>query len=237
MLSGGRILLCGAAGERGPIVARLAAEGCAVACMPVADAEAILRSEADVLVLDGGDSPADVAGLCARLRGAAMATPVLVILDKDGDEDADRGGAGVVACLDAGANDCVVRPLRWRELAARLRALLRLGTGAAVLRVGPFLFHPGRRMLEPDEGGAPVRLTATEAAMLKFLCRAGGQPVPRPALLHHVWGYSPGVSTHTVETHMYRLRRKIEPEPGRFRLLVSDEAGYRINTGWQRAAE
>jgi DNA-binding response OmpR family regulator len=229
MLNGGRILLCGAEAERAQIAAQLEAEGCAVRHLATADAAAIARCEADVLVLDGGaDAPAAEA-LCARLRAGAVATPILVVLDE--------GGPGLVDCLDAGANDCVVRPLRCRELAARLRALLRLGTGAAVLRVGPFLFHPGRRMLEPDEGGAPVRLTATEAAMLKFLCRAGGRPVPRPVLLHHVWGYSAGASTHTVETHMYRLRRKIEPEPGRFRLLVSDEAGYRINTGWQRAAE
>ena len=139
----------------------------------------------------------------------------------------------VVRCLDAGANDCIARPLRPLELAARLRAQLRqhADSAGAVLAVGPYRFRPAQRELEEAASGRIIRLTATETAMLRFLHRAGGAAVPRPVLLNQVWGYRPGVTTHTVETHIYRLRRKIEPDPYRRSLLLSDEVGYRLNLG------
>ena len=77
--------------------------------------------------------------------------------------------------------------------------------------------------------GKRLRLTEKEAAILKFLYRAGGKPVPRQILLNEVWGYNSAVTTHTLETHIYRLRQKIEPDPTNSRLLLTEGGGYRLD--------
>ena len=74
-----------------------------------------------------------------------------------------------------------------------------------------------------------IRLTEKETNILKYLYRAPEGVVPRDVLLHEVWGYNAGVTTHTLETHIYRLRQKIEPEPSNARLLVTESGGYRLN--------
>ena len=73
-----------------------------------------------------------------------------------------------------------------------------------------------------------VRLTEKETNILKFLYRAQSGVVARDVLLHEVWGYNAGVTTHTLETHIYRLRQKIEPDPSNARLLVTESGGYRL---------
>ena len=177
----------------------------------------------DALLIDSAFGGQEAGVMCAELRKAGARFPVLVLHDRD--------DAMIVRCLDAGADDCLARPLRPLELAARLRAQLRQydSNDGALLDVGPYLFRPAQRELEDAASGRIIRLTATEAAMLRYLHGAAGAAVPRPVLLNHVWGYQPGVTTHTVETHIYRLRRKIEPDPGRRRLLLCDETGYRLN--------
>jgi DNA-binding response OmpR family regulator len=76
-----------------------------------------------------------------------------------------------------------------------------------------------------------VRLTEKETGILKFLYRAGDKVVARDVLLHEVWGYSAQVTTHTLETHIYRLRRKMEPDPSQATILVTEEGGYRLVRG------
>ncbi|MCC6720345.1 MAG: response regulator transcription factor [Acetobacteraceae bacterium] len=187
------------------------------------------RPRIAAMLVDADFAGQDAAATCAALRRAGRQFPVLVL------HDPDTGGrsahAAIVRCLDAGANDCMVRPLRPLELAARLRAQLRQhdGSAGAELGFGPYRFRPSQREVEEVATGRIIRLTATEAAMLRFLHGAGGAAVPRAVLLDQVWGYRANVTTHTVETHIYRLRRKIEPERGRPLLLLSDEAGYRLN--------
>ena len=73
-----------------------------------------------------------------------------------------------------------------------------------------------------------VRLTEKETNILKFLHRSTESVVPREQLLHEVWGYNAGVTTHTLETHIYRLRQKIEPDPSQARLLVTESGGYKL---------
>ena len=177
----------------------------------------------DALLLDAAFGGQDAAVMCAGLRQAGARFPVLVLHDRD--------DAIIVRCLDAGADDCLAWPLRPLELAARLRAQLRQydSNDGALLEFGPYRFRPAQRELTDAASCRIIRLTATEAAMLRYLHGAGGESVPRPVLLNQVWGYQPGVTTHTVETHIYRLRRKIEPDPRQHRLLLCDEAGYRLN--------
>jgi DNA-binding response OmpR family regulator len=131
--------------------------------------------------------------------------------------------------LPPGISERVPRPVRLPDLVARLHALLAAFEVSpdAAIRLGAYAFHPtAKLMLTPD--GKRVRLTEKETAILLYLHRAGGRPVPRAELLDVVWGYSDGVTTHTLETHIYRLRQKIEPEPQASKLLLTDEGGYRL---------
>jgi DNA-binding response OmpR family regulator len=73
-----------------------------------------------------------------------------------------------------------------------------------------------------------IRLTEKEPNILKFLYRSNDGVVARDVLLHEVWGYNAGVTTHTLETHIYRLRQKIEPDPSNARLLITESGGYRL---------
>lgn len=79
-------------------------------------------------------------------------------------------------------------------------------------------------------GGETIRLTEKERDILMILIEADGQPVSRADLLDRVWAYVDGVETHTLETHIYRLRQKIESDPTRPTLVLTDEDGYRIST-------
>ena len=143
--------------------------------------------------------------------------------DMDGREACRRMG------LDAGANDYVAKPFRFAVLLARIRAHLRSHEQSedAVFRIGPYEFRPAAKTLSASEG-RKIRLTEKETNILKYLYRAGAKAVSREELLTEVWGYNAGVTTHTLETHIYRLRQKIEPEPGQARILVTDQGGYRL---------
>ena len=79
-----------------------------------------------------------------------------------------------------------------------------------------------------DGNQKKIRLTEKETNILKYLYRAGAKAVSREELLAEVWGYNAGVTTHTLETHVYRLRQKIEPDPGNARLLLTEAGGYRL---------
>ena len=98
---------------------------------------------------------------------------------------------------------------------------------AAIFAIGPYKFQPAAKMLLANEGQRKIRLTEKETNILKYLQRAAGT-VSREVLLHEVWGYNPSVSTHTLETHVYRLRQKIERDPSHAEILVTEGGGYKL---------
>ena len=150
--------------------------------------------------------------------------PIIMLTGSDDEADVVRG-------LDAGANDYIAKPFRLAELLARLRAQLRIFENSedAVFTIGPYTFRPSAKLLHEPMKNRRIRLTEKEAAILKFLYRAGTRPVARQVLLNEVWGYNAAVTTHTLETHIYRLRQKIEPDPSNARLLVTEGGGYRLD--------
>jgi DNA-binding response OmpR family regulator len=176
----------------------------------------------DAVLLDIGLPDTDGRELCREMRLAGLSVPILVLGEADGD-------AEVVQALDAGASDFVAKPIRINLLLARLRAHLRQCefNDDAVLTIGPYAFRPGAKLLSDRSGRKKVRLTEKETAILKFLYRAG-RTIGRDMLLGEVWGYSAGVTTHTLETHVYRLRRKIERDPANAEILVTEPGGYRL---------
>lgn len=176
----------------------------------------------DLVILDVGLPDTDGRELCRLFRKQGVKCPILMLTGHDSDADTILG-------LDAGANDYVPKPFKFPVLLARIRAQLRQHEQSedAVFQIGPYTFKPAMKLLETEEA-KKVRLTEKETNILKFLLRAKDGVVARDVLLHEVWGYNAGVTTHTLETHIYRLRQKIEPDPSNARLLVTESGGYRL---------
>jgi DNA-binding response OmpR family regulator len=176
----------------------------------------------DLVILDVGLPDTDGRELCRLMRKQGVKCPILMLTGHDTDADTILG-------LDAGANDYVTKPFRFPVLLARIRAQLRQHEQSedAVFQLGPYTFKPAMKLLETDDQ-KKIRLTEKETNILKFLYRAQSGVVARDVLLHEVWGYNAGVTTHTLETHIYRLRQKIEPDPSNARLLVTESGGYRL---------
>ena len=199
-----------------------------------AEAEAMLTAadaRFDAVLLDIGLPDGDGRDLCARLRKHGLKVPIIMLTGADAEQDVVRG-------LDAGANDYIAKPFRLNELLARVRAQLRVFDNSedAVFIIGPYSFRPSAKLLLEGARNKKIRLTEKEAAILKYLYRSGGKPVGRQILLNEVWGYNSAVTTHTLETHIYRLRQKIEPDPSNARLLLTEGGGYRLDSQAGRVA-
>jgi DNA-binding response OmpR family regulator len=176
----------------------------------------------DLILLDVDLPDMDGREACRMLRKAGVRTPVIMLTGASTESDTVLG-------LESGANDYVTKPFRFAVLLARIRAHLRSHEQSedAVFRIGPYEFRPAAKVLV-DAKQKKIRLTEKETNILKYLYRSGAKPVPRDELLTEVWGYNAGVTTHTLETHVYRLRQKIEPVPGEAKLLVTEAGGYRL---------
>ncbi len=188
-------------------------------------AECIERCKSDhwdLVILDVGLPDMDGREACKLIRRNGFKSPIIMLTGHDSDADMILG-------LYAGANDYVTKPFKFAVLLARIRAQLRQHEQSedAVFTVGPYTFKPAAKMLI-DQGGGKVRLTEKETSILKFLYRAGEKVVTRDVLLHEVWGYNAGVTTHTLETHIYRLRQKIERDPSNAEILVTETGGYKL---------
>ena len=183
----------------------------------------------DAVLLDIGLPDGDGCDFCRRLRSQGVRTPIIMLTGSAEETDVVRG-------LDAGANDYIAKPFRLNELLARLRAQLRSFESSedAVFTIGPYTFRPAVKQLVESTRNKRIRLTDKETAILKFLYRAAGKAVSRQVLLNEVWGYNAAVTTHTLETHVYRLRQKIEPDPTVSRLLLTEGGGYRLNVEAER---
>ena len=175
------------------------------------------------ILLDVGLPDIDGRELCKLMRRQRIKAPIIMLTAHDTDAD-------VILGLESGANDYVAKPFRMRVLLARVRAQLRQSEmlDDVTFPIGPYRFTPAAKMLVNVENNRRVHLTEKETAILKYLYRMGERPVSRKVLLDEVWGYNAGASTHTLETHIYRLRRKIEPEPGNARILVTESGGYTL---------
>jgi DNA-binding response OmpR family regulator len=198
----------------------------AIAVGTISEAEEKLDARGarfDAVILDVRLPDGDGRDLCAKLRQQGQQMPIIMLTGSDAETDVVRG-------LDSGANDYIAKPFRLNELLARLRAQVRIfeDSADAVFVIGPYTLRPSAKLLEDPARNRSIRLTEKEAGILKFLYRAGARVVVREVLLNEVWGYNAEVDTHTVETHIYRLRQKIEPDPANARLLVTVGGGYRL---------
>jgi len=185
--------------------------------------ETVGRERFDAILLDVGLPDMDGRDLCRALRSIAVSVPIVMLTAADSEGDTVQG-------LEAGANDYVTKPFRINVLLARLRAHLRQSERRddAVFSIGPYTFQPGAKLMTDPSRRKKVRLTEKETAILRYLYHAGDRPIGRSTLLGEVWGYNAGVTTHTLETHVYRLRQKIERDPANAEILVTEPGGYRL---------
>ena len=193
-------------------------------CACAAEAlDTIGRERFDAILLDVGLPDMDGRDLCRKLRDEAVSVPIVMLTAADSDGDTVQG-------LEAGANDYVTKPFRLNVLLARLRAHLRQSERRddAVFAIGPYTFRPGAKLMTDATRRKKVRLTEKETAILRYLYHAGDRAIGRATLLGEVWGYNAGVTTHTLETHVYRLRQKIERDPANAEILVTEPGGYRL---------
>ena len=185
-------------------------------------ASAAKANSPDLVLMDVGLPDTDGREVVRSLRKGGFKAPIIMLTGHDTDSDTILG-------LESGANDYVAKPFRFAVLLARIRAQLRQHEASedAVFSVGPYSFRPGSKMLT-GANARKVRLTEKETAILRFLYRAGQMPVSRETLLQEVWGYNSGVTTHTLETHIYRLRQKIEKDAANPEILVTEAGGYKL---------
>ena len=176
----------------------------------------------DLVIMDVGLPDVDGREAVRILRKNGFKAPIIMLTGHDTDSDTILG-------LESGANDYVTKPFRFAVLLARIRAQLRQHEASedAVFNIGPYMFRPSSKLLLTPKG-SKVRLTEKETAILRYLYRAGQKPVSRETLLQEVWGYNSGVTTHTLETHIYRLRQKIENDAAVPAILVTETRGYKL---------
>lgn len=176
----------------------------------------------DLLIMDVGLPDMDGREAVKLLRKGGFKSPIIMLTGHDTDSDTILG-------LEAGANDYIAKPFKFAVLLARIRAQLRQHEQSedAVFTIGHYSFRPAQKLLVEEDGGK-VRLTEKETAILKYLYRAEQKVITRDVLLEEVWGYNSGVTTHTLETHIYRLRQKIEKDPSNASLLVTESGGYKL---------
>jgi DNA-binding response OmpR family regulator len=209
---------------RALLAEQLEAEGFAVesAGTGAAGVEAASKTRPDLVLMDLDLPDFNGREASGKIRDAGLLAPIIMLTAADGEDDTIKG-------LEAGAGDYVTKPFKFAVLLARVRAQLRAHEQAedATFTIGPYDFQPANKLLI-DAKGKRLRLTDKEASILRFLYRAGDKAVSREVLLAEVWGYNAGVTTHTLETHVYRLRQKIEPDPAKAKLLVTEAGGYRL---------
>ena len=199
--------------EFSPVEAATGAEGL----------EAAKSAYFDVIILDIGLPDMDGREVCRLMREKGVTSPIIMLTGADTDVD-------VILGLQAGANDYVTKPFHLGVLLARIRAQIRQHERSddAVLNIGAFAFQPANKLLLNGKTNEKTRLTDMETKILKYLYWADDRTVYRDVLLGEVWGYNAAVDTHTLETHIYRLRQKIERDPSKPEILVTEPGGYRI---------
>jgi len=182
--------------------------------------ERVFGSDVDLLILDLMLPGIDGLEICRQVRSSERYTPILMLTARS--DEVDR-----VLGLELGADDYLTKPFSVRELVARVKALFRRvdactvdeHPGDTVLDFGELKIDPQRR--EVEVGGIPVELTAKEFDLLVHFARHPGRVFSRAMLLQQVWDYAFDGYEHTVNTHINRLRQKVEPEPSKPRWVTT----------------
>ena len=179
----------------------------------------------DAVLLDVGLPDMDGRQACQQMREQGFHMPVLMLTAHDEERD-------IIGGFDSGATDYITKPFRFRELLVRLKTHLKIHEKHedTEYRIGRFRFQPNARcLIDTSDAKDKTPLTDKEASILKLLYRSRNKPISRAVMLKEVWGYGKGISTHTLETHIYRLRKKLETNIDEPSVLLTELGGYRLN--------
>jgi len=177
----------------------------------------------EILLMDVCLPDTDGRDLCRLMRRQGVKAPIIMLSGHNTEADTILG-------LDSGASDYITKPFHLGVLLARVRAQHRQLNflDDIALLIGPYSFRPSTKILTNKETDTKIHLTERETDILKYLYRMGDRPAARKTLLGEVWGFKANVTTHTLESHIYRLRQKLEPDPANVQFLVTEPEGYRL---------
>ena len=178
----------------------------------------------DLLILDIRLPDGNGVEICRKLRERGFEKPIIMLTGQNAEED-------IISSLEAGANDYVVKPMRMGELLARVKSQLwqHKASDTARFSISGLSFIPANKLLKLADDSRKVILTEKEATILEYLYRAYPTCVSKEELLTEVWGFQNGLSTHTVETHIYRLRQKVKrltKQP----VIITTSTGYALDS-------
>ncbi|MBL13387.1 MAG: DNA-binding response regulator [Rhodospirillaceae bacterium] len=183
----------------------------------------IVKEHFDCILIDSSLADVSLSNLCKNIRQEGVRSPIILVAEELGEDVA-------IAALDAGANDYVLKPFKINVLVAKIRSNIRQFEQSefAILRFGRFSFKPGDKILLNNSSKEEVRLTDKETAIIKLLYLSGGEVVTRATLLEEVWGYNTTLTTHTLETHIYRIRQKVGNASSGQDFIATESEGYRM---------
>ncbi len=183
----------------------------------------IVKEHFDCILIDTSLPDESLSTLCKSIRKKGVRGPIILVAGERGEDVA-------IAALDAGANDYVLKPFKINVLVAKIRSNIRQFEQSefAILRFGRFSFKPGDKLLLNNSSQEEVRLTDKETAIIKLLYLSGGKVVTRATLLEEVWGYNTTLTTHTLETHIYRIRQKVGNASSGLDFITTESEGYRM---------
>ena len=177
----------------------------------------------NIVIINSQPSKLNGQNLTKKLRTGGFKNPIIMLITQSDASNVDNK-------LTIEANEFIIKPFKYPELLKSIELHLRQfqRTEDTQYNLGAYLFKPNSKILEAD-GNKSIRLTEKENDILKFLYQNLKTIVSRETLLHEVWGYNSKVTTHTLETHIYRLRQKIEIDPANACFLITETGGYRLN--------
>ena len=178
----------------------------------------------DIVILDIRLPDGNGIEICRKLRDRGFSKPIIMLTGQNAEQD-------IISSLEAGANDYVIKPMRMGELLARVKSQLwqHKASNTARFSIGGLSFIPANKLLKSPDENRKVILTEKESTILKYLYRAHPNCVPKEELLAEVWGFQNGLSTHTVETHIYRLRQKVK-RLTKTTIIITNTQGYSLSS-------
>ena len=176
----------------------------------------------NIVIINSQPSKLNGHNLTKKLRTGGFKNPIIMLITHSDASNVDNQ-------LTIEANEHIIKPFKYPALLKSIELQLRqFGKSEDTQHnIGSYVFKPNSKVLESKNKS--IRLTEKENDILKFLYQNLETIVSREILLHEVWGYNSKVTTHTLETHIYRLRQKIEIDPANACFLITETGGYRLN--------
>jgi len=178
----------------------------------------------DLVIINSQSSALKECNLTKSLRLAGYKKPIIMLINRNSNLDIPDDQSHK-------ADEYIVKPFRYPVLLKSIETQLHKFKKSenTQYNIGNYVFKPNSKILESNENRS-IRLTEKENNILKFLYKNLGNFISREILLHEVWGYNSTVTTHTLETHIYRLRQKIEDDPSNACFLITEPGGYKLHS-------